>query len=134
MPALRRSSKLSRPPILTLFAAFSLAIAPIASGAGEKGWFGLEVGVEIEGFSFNPTLHAARIAKVLPSSPAAAAGLTAGDLIVEIQGFVIPGAKARDLKAAMHQAVGESLRLKVRHGTVEPRSLILVAIAKPEGK
>ena len=119
---------------LTLLTAFYLAISPLAVGADEKGWFGLEVSVEIEGFSFNPTLHAARIAKVLPSSPAAAAGLTPGDLIVEIQGFVIPGVKARDLKAAMHQAVGESLRLKVKHGTADPHAVTLVAIAKPEGK
>jgi C-terminal processing protease CtpA/Prc len=114
---------------LVLLAAFS-----IADAADEKGWFGLEVSVEIEGISFNPTLHAARIAKVLPSSPAAAAGLTAADLIVEVEGLVVSGAKARDLKAAMHKAVGESLRLKVKHGTAEPRAVTLVAIAKPEGR
>ena len=120
--------------ILVLLAALSLAIAPLAFAADEKGWFGLEVSVEIEGISFNPTLHAARIAKVLPSSAAAAAGLTAGDLIVEVEGLVVSGAKARDLKAAMHKGVGESLRLKVKHGTAEPRTVMLVAIAKPEGR
>lgn len=120
--------------ILVLLAALSLAIAPLAFGADENGWFGLEVSCEIEGISFNPVLHAARIAKVLPSSPAAAAGLTAGDLIIEVEGLVVSGAKARDLKAAMHKAVGESFRLKVKHGTAEPHSVTLVAIAKPEGK
>jgi C-terminal processing protease CtpA/Prc len=118
--------------VFALLALFSIALAPLTSGADEKGWFGVEVSVEIEGISFNPSLHAATIKRVLPSSPAAAAGLTAGDLIVEIQGLIIPGAKARDLKAAMHKAVGETLRLKVKHGTAEPRSITLVAVAKPE--
>jgi C-terminal processing protease CtpA/Prc len=134
MQPVDHSPRARRFRIFALLAVFSLTVAPLACGADEKGWFGFEVSVEIEGISFNPTLHAAKIAKVLPSSPAAAAGLTVGDLIVEIQSLVIPGAKARDLKTAMHKSVGESLHFKVKHGTAEPHSVTLVAIVKPEGK
>jgi len=116
--------------LFLLLALLSLVLYS-ASAAGEKGWFGLGVKVEGDSFSFNPTLEKITVTKVMPSSPAAAAGLTAGDLLVEIQGLPIPGAKARDLKAAMNQSVGASLRLKVKHGDGEPRAITLVAVAKP---
>lgn len=110
-----------------LFTFFDLTTAT----AAEKGWFGLGVSVEVEGFSFNPTLQAITIAKVIPSSPAAAAGLVSGDQIIEIQGHTVPGAKAKEVKAAMQQTVGASLRLKVKHGTAEPKAVTLIAVAKP---
>jgi C-terminal processing protease CtpA/Prc len=113
-------------PVATLFLTLSLAGA-----AEEKAWFGFEVRVEIEGISFNPVLQSATIVRVMPSSPAAAAGLGAGDLIVEIEGQAVPGSKARELKSAIHKAPGEALHLKIKHGTAEPRSVTLVAIAKP---
>lgn len=135
MPPFNHARRTRHSHTLILLAAFSIVIAPLASGADEKkGWFGFEIGAEIEGISLNPVLHAARIAKVLPSSPASAAGLTAGDLIVELEGLAIPGARAKDLKAATHKAVGESLHLKIKHGTDEPRAVTLVAIPKPEGR
>lgn len=114
---------------LTLVTA--LAFTDAAHAAEQKGWFGLGVNVEVEGISLNPTLQSITIAKVIPSSPAAAAGLTAGDQIVEIQGMAIPGAKAKEVKAAMQQTVGSLLRLRVKHGATEPRAFTLIAVAKP---
>jgi C-terminal processing protease CtpA/Prc len=121
---------------LLLLAIFLISLTPLTDAADEKnkGWFGFAVSAEIEGVSFNPVLQTVRIAKVVPSSPAAAAGLAEGDLIVEVEGLVIPGGKARELKKVMFKAIGESMHLKIKHGTSEPRAVTLVAIAKPEGK
>ena len=114
--------------LLVAFAAFS----PLANSAEEKGWFGLAFRVEAEG-SFNPTVQSVKIETVTPSSPGAGAGLTAGDLVVALQGIATTGAKADDLKAALKKTVGETLRLKVKRGNAEPFEVSLVAIAKPSG-
>ena len=114
--------------LLALFAFFSPAQA-----AQEKGWFGLAFKVETEGFSFNPTVQSVKIEKVMAASPAAGAGLVAGDVVVSIQGLAIAGAKADDLKAAMKKSVGETLRLKIRRGSAEPFDAPLVAAANPSG-
>ena len=117
-----------------LLLVFCFLVGSVASGANVEGWFGLGISVEIESFSFSPTLHAIKITKVFPSSPAAAAGLAEGERIVEIQGMAIPGAKAKEVKSAMHHVIGESLHLKVVHGSEKPRSVTLIAIAAPEKK
>ena len=101
-----------------------------AWAAGEKGWFGFSVSVDAEGFSFNPTLRAIKIQEVVPSSPAAAAGLASGDFVIEVQGITVAGAKADALKAAMQKAVGETLRLRVKRGSSEVQEVSLVAVLK----
>ena len=118
-------------PTQLISALILLVTISSAKASDEKGWFGLEVKIEIEGIAFNPVLHSATITKIAPSSPAAAAGLVVGDSFVEIQGQPIPGAKARDLKEALHQTVGSSLHLRVKHGSADPHAVTLVAIAKP---
>ncbi|MGS0754009.1 PDZ domain-containing protein [Roseateles sp. GG27B] len=75
-----------------------------------------------------------KIEKVAPASPAALAGLAAGDVVVALQGIAIAGAKADDLKAAMKKSVGETLRMKVKHGPVEATEIQLIAMPKPAGR
>jgi C-terminal processing protease CtpA/Prc len=116
---------------LTLLALLSTALLASAADDKNKGWFGLTVSAAVEGTSFNPALQSITIAKVMPSSPAAAAGLVAGDQIVEIQGMTIPGATAKEVRGAMHQNVGASLHLTVKHGAAEPKVVTLIAVAKP---
>jgi predicted metalloprotease with PDZ domain len=117
--------------LLIAISAFSTAVV---NAAEEKGWFGLAFNVETEGFSFNPTIQSVKIEKVVTASPAAQAGLAAGDVVVSLQGVAIAGAKADDLKAAMKKSVGETLRMKVKHGAAEPTEIQMVAIAKPAGR
>lgn len=116
--------------LLIAISAFSTAVA---NAAEEKGWFGLAFNVETEGFSLNPTIQAVKIEKVVTASPAAQAGLAAGDVVVSLEGIVIAGAKADDLKAAMKKSVGETLRMKVKHGSAEVTEIQMVGIAKPSG-
>jgi C-terminal processing protease CtpA/Prc len=117
--------------MVTLFAAFTLMFAGKADAAGEKGWFGIGVAVETEGFFLDPTLLAVKIDKVVPSSPAATAGLTAGDSVIEVEGIVVAGARARDVQAAMDKGIGESLHLRVKNINGVARVLTLKAAARP---
>jgi S1-C subfamily serine protease len=92
-----------------LLAAAALLFSPLASHAAENGWFGF----------------------ALPASPAAKAGLSAGDMIVEIEGIVVEGAKADTLKAAMQKSAGETLRLKIKRGADASQDVSLIAGPKP---
>jgi len=118
---------------LALLLATATTLASWAHAAEEKGWFGLAFSVETEGFSFNPTIQSAKVDKVAPSSPAAGAGVEPGDVVLAVQGVAIAGAKADVLKAAMKKSVGETLRLKIKHGDAEPREVQMVGVTKPAG-
>jgi len=100
--------------------------------AAESGYFGLSVSVDGEGFFLNPTLKAIRIEKVVPNSPAAKAGITPGDFLIEIEGHPVPGTKADVLKPYMQREVGQSTRLLVKKTSGEVVSLVLVAAPKVE--
>ena len=70
--------------------------------AAEKGWFGFTADVQAESvFSFDPTIRAIKIGKVEPDSPAARAGLAAGDEILELENVKVTGNKASQLKPHM---------------------------------
>jgi S1-C subfamily serine protease len=118
-----------------LLLAFAAALSPFAAAtaADEKGWIGVSFSVETEGSFFSPTLRSVKIEKVAPASPAAAAGLAVGDVVVALQGMVIAGAKADDMKTLMKRSVGETLRFKIRRGTAEPFEVPVTAAAKPSG-
>ena len=79
----------------------------------------------------NPKLRSIKIEKVFPASPAAKAGLSAGDLIVEMEGIVVEGARADSLKVAMQKSVGETLRLKIKRGADSSQDVSLIAAPKP---
>lgn len=96
-----------------------------------RGTLGLAVEVDTEGFILDPTLKAVTVGSVVPSSPAARAGIAAKDLIVTADGHVVTGAKARDLQPLMKKNVGESLRLHLRRPNGEEYDATLVAAAPP---
>jgi S1-C subfamily serine protease len=115
------------------FAAVALFPLSATLWAAEKGWFGLALSVDADG-AFSPTLRSVTITKVLPASPAALAGLAAGDTVLEIQGVVVAGTRADVVEAAMQKSVGETLRLKIRRGATETREVALVAVRQPQGQ
>jgi C-terminal processing protease CtpA/Prc len=115
-----------------LILAALLAFSAVAVGA-EKGWFGLAVSVEVDGLSLNPTLRTITVQKVFASSPAASAGVAAGDSLVEVEGIAVAGAKADLIKAAMQKPVGQTLHLKIRRGTAGMREVSMVAVPRPAG-
>jgi S1-C subfamily serine protease len=115
---------------VTVLTALAFLVLSATVGAAEKGWFGLAISVDADG-AINPTLRSITIAKVLPSSPAALAGLAPADTVLEIQGIVVAGTKADVLKAAMQKSVGETLRMKIRRGATEIREVSMVAVRKP---
>lgn len=114
----------------TVLAAAALLFSALASHAAENGWFGFALAIDAEGI-FNPKLHSIKIEKIFPASPAAKAGLAAGDMIVEIEGIVVEGAKADTLKAAMQTSVGQTLRLKIKRGADSSQDVSIVAEPKP---
>jgi hypothetical protein len=48
-----------------------------------------------------------------------------------MEGIVVDGAKAETLKAAIQKSVGETLRLKIKHGADAPHDVSLIAAPKP---
>lgn len=112
--------------------AVALAFAPALLFAGEKGYLGFAVSVEGEGFFMNPTLKSVKVAKVVPGSPADKAGINVGDQIVEVEGRVVAGSKAGDLKPYMEREVGQTVRLGVRKPSGEVGQVALVAGRKPD--
>jgi C-terminal processing protease CtpA/Prc len=99
----------------------------LAAVAGEKGYLGIALSVEAEGFFLNPTLKSVKIEKVASNSPAAKAGIEPGDLLVEIEGKKIAGSKANDLKPFLEREVGQSVRLAIQKSSGEIKQLAVVA-------
>ena len=98
--------------------------------AGERGYFGFGFSLDAEGAFWNPTIRAAKIAKVSPKSPADLAGIVVGDEVIEVAGKVVSGAKGKDIQALIEKDVGESVQMKVRHANGGITSLTLVASAR----
>lgn len=121
---------MNRRVVVILLLVAALGCSSLLSAA-EKGWFGFGVNIETKGFSFNPTIQSVTVASVAPASPAAAAAVAPGDAIVAVQGIVVAGAKAGDLKKAMDVPVGNTLRLSIKRGSAEPQEVALVAAPKP---
>jgi C-terminal processing protease CtpA/Prc len=121
---------MNRPSRVISFVAAALLFLPLASIAAEKGWFGFAMNIDADGI-LDPKLRSIKIEKIFPASPAAKAGLSPGDIIVEIEGIVVEGAKADTLKAAMQKSVGETLRLKFKRGADASRDVALVAAPRP---
>jgi C-terminal processing protease CtpA/Prc len=117
---------------LILLVAAALLLSPLGSQAADKGWFGFSLAIDADGI-LNPRLRTIKIDKIFPASPAANAGLSTGDMIVEIEGIPVEGAKADTLKTAMQKSVGETLRLKIKHGADASQDVALIAAPKPPG-
>ena len=108
-----------------------LALAGSALAADAKGWFGFDAKAEIQGEpSPDPMLASLQVESVAPASPAAKAGLAAGDQIVAIQGTTVNGTHATAVRTVMQKAVGESINLTIKRGTAAPRVVTLTAVPK----
>jgi C-terminal processing protease CtpA/Prc len=105
-----------------------------SASAADPGYFGISVAVDGDGFFLNPTVKSIKVEKVTPNSPAAKAGVSPGDLLVEIEGHPVPGTKADVLKPYMQREVGQSTRLLVKKASGEVVSLVLVAARKADSQ
>ena len=102
-----------------------LASAPALAGKKSKFGFGMETTVS---GMLSPKLKRIKVSEVQPGSPAASAGLKAGDMIIEANGTLIAGAPAREM-AARFKAIktGQHLRLKVQRGNQALADIDIVA-------
>lgn len=117
-------------PLHRLLLAATFAMAAFAAQAAEPGVFGFQVSVDGEGFFLNPTIKEVRIDKVLAKSPAEAAGIAAGDQVVEIEGHPVTGTKADVLKPYLKRDVGQATRFVIRKSDGSVRTLTLTPVAK----
>lgn len=116
----------------TLWLVLSLAaLMGSVAMAADRGYFGFAVTVDMDSIALNPTLRTIKVDEVQAGSPAAKAGVIAGDLITEVQGLVVAGAKGDDVKAAMQKLVGETLRLKIKHANSDPVEVLMTAALRP---
>lgn len=119
------------------FSRYLLALAIGLSGAlcwavAERGWFGFGLNVESEGMFWNPTLVSLFVSDVAPGSPALAAGLVAGDQILEVEGTPVAGRKGKEFRAVLEgKGPGDTLRLLLKHANGTRTAATLVAARKP---
>lgn len=111
--------------LLALFLAL-----PSAVWAGDRGYFGFSLSLDVEGGFWNPILRSVKIQKVSAQSPAALAGMLAGDEVLEVAGKLVAGAKGKEMQALIEKDIGESVQLKVRHASGETALVSMVAVAK----
>ena len=97
----------------------------------KPGGFGIAIDVDGEGFFLNPTLKTVTVKSVAPGKPAAEAGIKPGDQIIEVEGKLVAGTKARELEPLMKKNVSEKLALRIKRATGEVFTVTLVAAAKP---
>jgi C-terminal processing protease CtpA/Prc len=114
--------------------AIVLFMLAASASAADQGYFGIGVSVDADGFFLNPTVKSIKVDKVTPNSPAAKAGVSPGDLLVEIEGHPVPGTKADVLKPYMQREVGQSTRFLVKKTSGEVVSLVLVAAPKADAQ
>lgn len=99
-----------------------LTVAPPSQAAEQK--LGIVTQLEGEGFFLNPTVKKILVTEVIKGSLAEAAGVRAGDQIIEIEGQSVVGKRALELRPFLKLNPGETrtLRLKRADGTeVEAR-------------
>jgi C-terminal processing protease CtpA/Prc len=114
----------------TLLMSAALLVSSPARAASDKGTFGFSVSVESESLSLDPTLKTVTVTKVRADSPAALAGIAVDDHIVEAEGHVVAGAKARQLQPLMTRKVGDTLHLKLARPDGKEYGVTLVAVAR----
>lgn len=113
--------------LLVLALAVSFSYEP--AFAAERGQFGISLAIEGDSF-FNPTLKSVTIAKVVPNSPAAKAGIAVGDQIIEVEGHAVPGTKADVVKPYLLREVGQVTHIVIRKQGGEQLAVALTAAPK----
>jgi C-terminal processing protease CtpA/Prc len=118
--------------LFSVIAMAALAIPALAQADSQPGTFGFAVDVAVEGSYFSPTLKSVTIKSVVPGRPAALSGILPDEQIVEIDGKVVAGSKAREIQSLMKRNVGESLVLRLLKPGGESHAVTLVAAAKSD--
>ena len=112
------------------FLIVALSSLPLLASSG-GGWFGISPSIKGSGSFWNPTVENISIAKVAPDSPADKEHLSVGDMIIEVEGTPVAGAKANDLRSKMKRDIGQVLRLTLMRPNGETYSAVLTAAKKP---
>jgi C-terminal processing protease CtpA/Prc len=124
-PSARRAALRS----LLMSAHLVMGIGPAASEEA-AGTFGFVAKVDADGV-FNPRLKSVLIQSVVPGGPAAAAGIAAGDVVLEVEGRPVAGAAASEMSKLMKKAPGQKLALKLKRAGGEAYLVELTAEARP---
>ncbi len=109
---------------LALFASV-LSAAALAAG----GKVGMSVTVDADGFFLNPVINKVVVVSVDKASLAESAGIVAGDEITSIEGHVVKGTRASELKPYMAFNAGETRTMQMRHANGD---LFEARITKPK--
>jgi len=109
--------KISRPAYIAIrFAvAFLLLLVFVDPTQAGEVKLGFAVQMEGEGFFLNPLVKKLLVTEVTKNSLAEAAGMRAGDQIIQIEGKSVVGRRARELQPWMKLNPGETRTLRLRH-------------------
>ena len=108
----------------------ALSSLPLHAASG-AGWLGISISTKGSGAVWNPTIETISIAKVAPNSPAEKQNLSVGDMIIEVEGTPVLGAKGSDLRSKMKRDIGEVIHLTLKRPNGETYSAVLTAAKKP---
>jgi len=114
------------------FAILLLCLAAASASAGERGYFGFAPDATTSGFMLNPTVQRIVILQVVPGSPAARAGMVAGDEVIQVEDIVVHGARALTLHGLIEKDVGQVLHATLRHAGGVAYHVAMVAVARPK--
>lgn len=107
--------------------ALLLLLAPLSQAADQK--LGFATDVYGEGFFLNPLVTKILVTEVTKASLAEAAGVKAGDLIIQIEGQTVAGKRAMELQRFMKLKPGETRTLRLKHAD---GTEIVARITKPK--
>lgn len=132
MSARQETRSPGRRVALRMLSLAALALAPTAYARADSapGTFGFSAKVDADGI-FNPRLRSVQVQSVTPGLPAAAAGMAAGDSVLEVEGRPVTGALASDMARLMKKSPGETLVLKLGRSNGEVVTVRLTAVARP---
>ncbi len=112
-------------------AALLLATAAATAPAAEPGFLGIATYVDSEGLVLNPVVRTITVTRVVPHSPAAKAGIGFDDQLLEIDGKVVRGSRASDLRPLLDKRAGQSLTLLVKKKSGQTVSYTVVLAERP---
>jgi C-terminal processing protease CtpA/Prc len=124
----RLPSPLKRAATSVVIAALLMAQAQLAAAQPRRGIFGVTVAISGDGL-FNPVIRSVRITQVQSGMPAAAAGVSAGDQVIEVDGRRVVGSTAKDLAPlAQGKRVGETVKLLLKRSDGQLYRVSMVAV------
>ena len=100
---------------LRIGVAFALLLVFAQTSQAAEQRLGFVTQVEGEGFFLNPLVKRILITEVTKGSLAEAAGLRAGDEIIQIEGQRVAGKRAWELQPFMKLNPGETRTLRLKH-------------------